>query len=68
MPGSLALVPKPLIDSITLVGTAEECRASLDAYRAAGIDLPIIFPNTSGPQAKDDAMEAMEIIRACAPR
>jgi alkanesulfonate monooxygenase SsuD/methylene tetrahydromethanopterin reductase-like flavin-dependent oxidoreductase (luciferase family) len=65
VPRSLALVPRGLIDSVTLVGAAEECRASLDAYRAAGIDLPIIFPNTSGPQAK---AEAMEIIRACAPR
>ena len=62
---SLALVPKGLIDKVTLVGTAEECRRGLDAYRAAGINLPILFPNTSGPDAK---AEAMEIIQACAPR
>ena len=63
--GSLALVPKGLIDRVTLVGTEEDCRRGLDAYRAAGINLPVIFPNTSGPDAK---AEAMEIIRACAPR
>ena len=63
--GSLALVPKGLIDRVTLVGTAEECHSSLDDYRAAGINLPIIFPDTSGSEAK---AEAMEIIRACAPR
>ena len=63
--GSLALVPKGLIDRVTLVGTAEDCRRGLDAYRAAGINLPIIFPNTSGPDAQ---AEAMEIIWACAPR
>jgi probable F420-dependent oxidoreductase len=62
---ALALVPAGLIDRVTLVGTAGECRQGLANYRRAGIGLPIIFPSASGPHAK---AETMDIIRACAPR
>ena len=59
------LVPDALIDKIALVGSPERCRNKLGQYRQAGITQPIISPRVSGPKAKE---QAMDIIRACAPR
>ena len=59
------LVPAGLIDKIALVGTADQCRNRLEEYRQAGITQPIISPRVSGAKAKE---QAMEVIRACAPR
>ena len=59
------LIPTELIEKIALVGSADQCRRKLDEYRRAGITQPIISPRVAGPNPKD---EAMQIIRACAPR
>ena len=59
------LIPTELIDKIALVGDADHCWHKLDEYRRAGITQPIISPRVSGPNPKE---EAMQIIRACAPR
>jgi alkanesulfonate monooxygenase SsuD/methylene tetrahydromethanopterin reductase-like flavin-dependent oxidoreductase (luciferase family) len=40
-----AAVSDALVDGVTLVGPPERCCARLDAYRAAGATLPIVFPN-----------------------
>ncbi len=61
---ALALAPAGLVDSVALAGSPEECRERLRQYREAGINLPIISPRASGPNAK---ARAMEVIRACAP-
>lgn len=61
---AMDLVPAGLIDQIGLVGSQEECQDKLQAYRRAGITLPIISPRPSGTDSKESAME---IIRACAP-
>jgi probable F420-dependent oxidoreductase len=53
-----------LIDATCIVGTAQQCRDKIDAYRNAGIDLPIIAPATHGPNAE---AEVEATIRACAP-
>ena len=60
-----ALVPKALIDKLSVIGTPEQCREKLQQYREAGISLPIVSPRVSGPGAKE---QAMATIRACAPR
>jgi len=57
-------VPDALLDATSVVGTPEECRARLEAYRRSGIALPIISPFTRMPNGKQRALEA---IRACAP-
>ena len=61
---AMDLVPAGLIDQIGLVGSQEECQDKLQAYRRAGITLPIISPRPSGTNSKESAMA---IIRACAP-
>ena len=62
---ALSLVPNGLVDKISLLGTAEECREQLQQHREAGINLPIIHPRVSGDNPKKMAIES---IRACAPR
>ena len=57
-------VPDDLVDAVSVVGTAAEVRGRVDAYRAAGLALPIISPRVGGPEARRQAMDA---IRACAP-
>jgi len=57
-------VPDELIDAVTLAGTPETCRERIEAYRRAGLALPIVSPRASGPDALAMAMAA---IRACAP-
>ena len=58
------LVPRGLIDRMSLPSDAEARRERLAEYREAGITLPIIAPRISGPEA---FWSAQEIIRANAP-
>ena len=53
------------IDSVCIVGTPERCRERIAAYRASGVDLPMIAPMAAGPNANEVVQTT---IRACAPR
>ncbi len=53
-----------MIEATSVVGTAEQCREKIEAYRQSGIDLPIVSPFARGPGSKA-VFEA--VIRACAP-
>jgi 5,10-methylenetetrahydromethanopterin reductase len=57
-------VSDALIDATSVAGTAEQCRARIEAYRRSGIDLPILSPFARGvgAKAKFDA-----VIQTCAP-
>lgn len=57
-------VSDAMIDATSVSGTPEQCRARIEAYRASGIDLPIISPFARGPDARARCEAA---IRACAP-
>ncbi|MEE8443016.1 MAG: LLM class flavin-dependent oxidoreductase, partial [Dehalococcoidia bacterium] len=60
-----SLVPAALVDSMSIVGTPEECRERIQAYRQVGITLPIVSFSVD----REGALEqAKEVIRACAPR
>jgi probable F420-dependent oxidoreductase len=58
------VVPDGLIDAVALAGTPDTCAARLEAYRRAGLALPIVSPRVAGAHA---AATAMAVIRACAP-
>ena len=58
------LVPDAMVQALGIVGPAAESRERIEAYRASGIHLPVIFPAASGPHGKEGVLEA---IRACAP-
>jgi probable F420-dependent oxidoreductase len=57
-------VSDALIDATSVAGTPAQCRERIEAYRASGLDLPILSPFARGPGAKA-RFEA--VIRACAP-
>ena len=61
---AIRAVPDGLVDAVSVAGTPAEVRARVEAYRAAGLALPIISPRVGGPGARAQAIEA---IRACAP-
>ncbi len=59
-----AKVPDELIDAVALAGTPQTCRERIEAYRRAGLALPIVSPRVSGA---DGLVMAMAAIRACVP-
>ncbi len=58
-------VTDEMIAATGVVGEPAECREKLEAYRASGLDLPIVSPFARGAGAKEKFMAAIE---ACAPR
>jgi probable F420-dependent oxidoreductase len=62
---AVAAVSDELIDASAIAGTPEQCRERIAAYRASGIDVPILFPSASGPGAR---AELEELIHVCAPK
>jgi alkanesulfonate monooxygenase SsuD/methylene tetrahydromethanopterin reductase-like flavin-dependent oxidoreductase (luciferase family) len=58
------MVPDTLTEAISVTGTPAECRERVEAYRRAGITLPVISPRPGGPHPKQMVIEAL---RACAP-
>jgi len=57
-------VSDAMIDASSIAGTPAQCRERIEAYRASGIDLPIISPFARGPGSKARFEAA---IHACAP-
>lgn len=53
-------VSDAMIDATSVAGTPAQCRDKLEAYRASGIDLPIISPFARGPGAKAAFSAAIE--------
>jgi alkanesulfonate monooxygenase SsuD/methylene tetrahydromethanopterin reductase-like flavin-dependent oxidoreductase (luciferase family) len=64
--GAACAVPDALIAAVAVAGTSTECHERIEAYRRAGITLPIIFPvvRGAGPAGKQDVLDALH---ACAP-
>lgn len=63
--GAERAVTDDMIAATGVAGRPAECRERLEAYRASGLDLPIISPFARGAGAKEKFMAAIE---ACAPR
>jgi len=59
--GALAALPDEVVDAFYIHGSAEACRERIDAYRAAGLDTPIIG-------LVEEAMDPREAARLLAPR
>lgn len=48
-----------LLDAVALIGPPERCREKLQAFRGAGLRLPIIVPNPVGKQSNVEGMKNM---------
>ena len=46
-----------MLDAVALVGPPDRCRAKLQEFRDAGVDLPIIVPGAAGKQSNVEVME-----------
>jgi alkanesulfonate monooxygenase SsuD/methylene tetrahydromethanopterin reductase-like flavin-dependent oxidoreductase (luciferase family) len=57
-------VSDAMIEATSIVGTPEQCRTRIEAYRGSGVDTPLLRPFARGGDAKA-RFEA--VIRACAP-
>ena len=53
------LVPKSMVDALTIYGTPEECKSKLQKFRETGIDLPIIQFNPIG-----DTLESFRLLKS----
>jgi probable F420-dependent oxidoreductase len=60
--GAARAVPDALIAAVAVAGTPTECRERIEAYRRAGITLPIILPvvRGAGPAGKQDVLDALQ--------
>ena len=55
-----SMVTEEMLDKVTILGDAEECRGQLERYRASGADMPVIvFPHRSSPEAQLYTLEAL---------
>jgi alkanesulfonate monooxygenase SsuD/methylene tetrahydromethanopterin reductase-like flavin-dependent oxidoreductase (luciferase family) len=50
-----------LLDELCVVGTVDECRASIEEYLSLGIDLPILGFPTAQPNLKEWTKEAVKV-------
>ncbi len=46
-----------MLDAVALIGPPDRCRERLEAYREAGVDLPIIVPSPAGKQSNVEVMK-----------
>ena len=56
---NLAGVTDAMIDRIAIIGTADECRARLAAFAAAGVTTPMVHPFLFDEAAMWRALEAL---------
>ena len=55
-----SLVSEDMLEKVAVLGDADECRAKLDAYRAAGADVPVVgFPHGCSSDAALRTLEAL---------
>ena len=55
--GAVAAVSDAMVDAIDIMGDADHVRASVEAYRSAGVDHPVVMPLPWGP-------DRMAVVRA----
>ncbi|HEY7536079.1 MAG TPA: hypothetical protein VH878_09065, partial [Thermodesulfobacteriota bacterium] len=53
------VITDELVESVALIGPSGRCRERLEAFREAGVRLPIIVPNPVGKQSNLEVMQNM---------
>ena len=60
--GSIDDVPEALVRAACLVGDVDGARSRLDAYRAAGADLPVVYPVGAGEDRPDSVSRTLAVM------
>ena len=58
------LVSDETVDRLVATGTADQVASRLEAYRQAGVDLPILYPLPAG---EHPSARVLATLTACAP-
>jgi 5,10-methylenetetrahydromethanopterin reductase len=66
--GARAMVSDAMIDALVLHGDPRGWRPRLDAYRAAGVDLPVLFPIPVGDDWEGAVGQVAEAFWSAGPR
>ena len=55
-----AAITDEMVDSITAIGTPDDCRRKMDGFRAHGVDMPLVaFPHGAGRDTMLGTLEAL---------
>jgi probable F420-dependent oxidoreductase len=65
--GALAAIDERMVHEHNVIGDAASCRAQFDAFRAAGVDCPIVFPIPESEDADAALASIYSTIIALAP-
>ncbi|MBI4640746.1 MAG: LLM class flavin-dependent oxidoreductase [Candidatus Tectomicrobia bacterium] len=60
---AISLVTEELLTEFCIWGTAESCQAQLDAFRAAGLTTPAIYPLGVGDDPKASILQTIQAFR-----
>jgi 5,10-methylenetetrahydromethanopterin reductase len=58
---AMDLVSDDIIDALVAHGTPEQCRQQVEAYRQAGVTLPVVYPLVMGSDEKAGIMQTFEV-------
>lgn len=61
-PGAVAAISERMVDAIDVVGDAAQVRAAVDAYVAAGVEVPVLMPLPWGPDRMAVVRATMEAV------
>lgn len=61
-------VTDEMLDQLTIAGDVEMCKVKLQAFRAAGVDTPVVLPMSVAPDAEERRRRLEQAVSGMAPR
>lgn len=55
-------VPEAFVRAVALLGDPAEARERLEAYREAGVDLPVVYPVAAGPEPLESVHHTLDLL------
>jgi alkanesulfonate monooxygenase SsuD/methylene tetrahydromethanopterin reductase-like flavin-dependent oxidoreductase (luciferase family) len=60
--GAVAAISDRMVDAIDICGDATSVAAAVDAYRAAGVDHPVVMPLPWGPDRRQTVLDTLAAV------
>ena len=60
--GAVAAISDRMVDAIDICGDAATVAAAVDAYRAAGVDHPVVMPLPWGPDRRQTVIDTLAAV------